>query len=641
MKSWILFVTLVIFTSCQQKLQPVVVSEPTSVLEEKIKECYRESISWKRDTVSNFCDSIQNLDHITGAKSNEAQAMFHLIKGLHNSNKSHYRVGLQHYEKAFLLLQKSSADSLKAKALNGMGHNYKIFGEHKKAVEKVYQALTLYEKNKDSLGIGSAMTLLGDLYFHLEQMSKAKEAYEKAMLVLKNYKSSIIYLSSAHSLANYHGMKGAFSQALQLDEMGIKICDSLNLPKMKVSFLDNKANCFLYSNQMDSAYYYFNECLKLDLINGNKKQIADTYSNLAQFFLIKKDLNEAEKQIKKSIEILKEGNLRSNLSKALSILAEIYVQKKEFQKANEVNKELVANNKLILKEREASALAEYKIVYETEKNEARIQVLELENKVRNLKIKQQEIQVKRSNYILILLGVSFLFVLGIAYFWYHHLKLKSLLEKKLIIQQTEESERIRMAKDIHDDLGSDLSKINFWSEILFKQSQQSPDLKKYTSLIQETAQKMIDNMRDLIWAMNPKNASLDNLVSRMREHTTDYLEDYKINTTYNIPENIPQKTVTSEAHRTLFLVIKEAVNNIAKHSGAKNVHIEIELSDEDLKIIIHDDGKGFEISETNGNGLKNMKSRIEDLGGSFAFESKLAEGTTITFEMKTKVVFIE
>lgn len=641
MKSWILFVTLVIFTSCQQKLQPVVVSEPTSVLEEKIKECYQESISWKRDTVSNFCDSIQNLDHIIGAKSNEAQAMFHLIKGLHNSNKSHYRLGLQHYEKAFLLLQKSSADSLKAKALNGMGHNYKIFGEHKKAVEKVYQALTLYEKNKDSLGIGSAMTLLGDLYFQLEQMPKAKEAYEKAMLVLKNYKSSIIYLSSAHSLANYHGMKGAFSQALQLDEMGIKICDSLNLPKMKVSFLDNKANCFLYSNQMDSAYYYFNECLKLDLINGNKKQIADTYSNLAQFFLIKKDLNEAEKQIKKSIEILKEGNLRSNLSKALSILAEIYVQKKEFQKANEVNKELVANNKLILKEREASALAEYKIVYETEKNEARIQVLELENKVRSLKIKQQEIQVKRSNYILILLGVSFLFVLGIAYFWYHHLKLKSLLEKKLIIQQTEESERIRMAKDIHDDLGSDLSKINFWSEILFKQSQQSPDLKKYTSLIQETAQKMIDNMRDLIWAMNPNNASLDNLVSRMREHTTDYLEDYKINTTYNIPENIPQKTVTSEAHRTLFLVIKEAVNNIAKHSGAKNVHIEIQLSDEDLKIIIHDDGKGFEISETNGNGLKNMKSRIEDLGGSFTFESKLAEGTTITFEMKTKVVFIE
>ena len=641
MKSWILFVTLVIFTSCQQKLQPVVVSEPTSVLEEKIKECYRESISWKRDTVSNFCDSIQNLDHITGAKSNEAQAMFHLIKGLHNSNKSHYRLGLQHYEKAFLLLQKSSADSLKAKALNGMGHNYKIFGEHKKAVEKVYQALTLYEKNKDSLGIGSAMTLLGDLYFQLEQMPKAKEAYEKAMLVLKNYKSSIIYLSSAHSLANYHGMKGAFSQALQLDEMGIKICDSLNLPKMKVSFLDNKANCFLYSNQMDSAYYYFNECLKLDLINGNKKQIADTYSNLAQFFLIKKDLNEAEKQIKKSIEILKEGNLRSNLSKALSILAEIYVQKKEFQKANEVNKELVANNKLILKEREASALAEYKIVYETEKNEARIQVLELENKVRSLKIKQQEIQVKRSNYILILLGVSFLFVLGIAYFWYHHLKLKSLLEKKLIIQQTEESERIRMAKDIHDDLGSDLSKINFWSEILFKQSQQSPDLKKYTSLIQETAQKMIDNMRDLIWAMNPNNASLDNLVSRMREHTTDYLEDYKINTTYNIPENIPQKTVTSEAHRTLFLVIKEAVNNIAKHSGAKNVHVEIQLSDEDVKIIINDDGKGFEISETNGNGLKNMKSRIEDLGGSFAFESKLAEGTTITFEMKTKVVFIE
>jgi two-component system NarL family sensor kinase len=637
MKCRILIVALVILTSCQQKTQPVAVSEHTSVSEEKIKECYRTSISWKTDTVSDFCD----LDHIAGAKSKESQAMVHLIKGLHNSSKSQYRLGLKHYEKAFLLLQNSNADSLKAKALNGMGHNYKIFGEHKKAVEKVYEALTLYEKNKDSLGIGSALTLLGDIYFQLDQMPKAKDAYEKAMLVLKNHKSSIIYLSSAHSLANYYGMKGAFSQALQLDEMGIDICNSLNLPKMKVAFLDNKANCFLYSNQMDSAYYYFNECLKLDLINGNKKQIADTYSNLGQFFLMKKDLNEAERQIKKSIEILKEDNLRSNLSKALSILAAIYVQKKEFQKANEVNKELVANHKLILEEREASALAEYKIVYETEKKEARIEVLELENKVRNLKIKQQELQVKRSNYILVLLGVSFLFVLVIAYFWYHHVKLKSSLEKKLIVQETEENERIRMAKDIHDDLGSDLSKINFLSEILSKQSQQTPDLKRYTSLIQETAQKMIDNMRDLIWAMNPKNASLDNLVSRMREHTTDYLEDYQINTTYNIPENIPQKIVTSEAHRTLFLVMKEAVNNIAKHSGAKNVHIEIYFSEEDLKIVIQDDGKGFEISETNGNGLKNMKSRIEDLGGAFKVESKLVKGTTIIFEMQNKAVFKE
>ncbi|MDD3005165.1 histidine kinase [Flavobacterium sp.] len=638
MKVRLLFIILVILTSCQQKKQPVPVAEKTSLSEEKIKECYQESISWKTDTLSNFCDSIQNLENSAGAKSTEAQAMVYLIKGLHNSSKSQYRLGLKHYEKAFSLLQKSNADSLKAKALNGMGHNYKIFGEHKKAVEKVYAALRLYEKNKDSLGIGSALTLLGDIYFQLDQMPKAKEAYEKAMDVLKNHKPSIIYLSSAHSLANYYGMKGAFLQALQLDEMGIKICDSLNLPKMKVAFLDNKANCFLFSNQMDSAYYYFKECLKLDLINGNKKQIADSYSNMGQFFLMKKDLNEAEKQIKKSIEILKEGNLRSNLSKALSILAEIYAQKKEFQKANAVNKELVANNKFILQEREASALAEYKIVYETEKKEARIKVLELENKVRNLQIKQQQSQAKRSHYILILLGICFLSVLVIAYFWYHHVKLKSSLEKKLIIQETEEHERIRMAKDIHDDLGSDLSKINFLCEILSKQTQQTPDLKKHTSLIQETAQKMIDNMRNLIWAMNPKNATLNNLVSRMREHTTDYLEDYKINATYDITENIPQKVITSEAHRTLFLVIKEAINNIAKHADAKNVHIVIQLSEEKLKIVIQDDGKGFE-TVTNGNGLQNMKSRIEDLGGTFVLESNLFKGTSITFEMKCKTVF--
>lgn len=165
---------------------------------------------------------------------------------MQNSNKSLYQLGLKNYEKALVLLQNSTTDSLKAKALNGIGNNYKIIGDYKKATENLYAALTLYEKDKNVLGIGSVHTILGDLYFQMDKLEKAKQSYELAMQVLKHHKSSMFFLSTTHSLANYYGMNGNFDKALSLDEMGLRICDSLSIDKMKVSFLDNKANCFLF-----------------------------------------------------------------------------------------------------------------------------------------------------------------------------------------------------------------------------------------------------------------------------------------------------------------------------------------------------------------------------------------------------------
>jgi signal transduction histidine kinase len=390
---------------------------------------------------------------------------------------------------------------------------------------------------------------------------------------------------------------------------------------------------------MDSAYYYFNECLKLDIKIGNKKQIADTYSNLSQFFLMKKDYKTAEKHAKTSIVLLKTIDGKPNLAKSYDILSEIYTSQNQYQKAFEVQKERMANYKLMLQDREASASAEYKIVYETQKKEAKIKVLELENRVRNLKIEQQELQVKRSNYMLILFGLLLLFVLVVSYFWLQHQKLKSMLVREKVIKETEEVERIRMAKDIHDDLGSDLSKINFLSELISQQSKEFPDIFHSTESIKETAKKMIDNMRDLIWALNPENATLANLIARMREHTNDYLEDYPITIDYTIPDNFLQITVANEVHRALFLVVKEAIHNIAKHAKANKINFTLALTADELKCSIQDNGIGFISSNNKGNGLINMKSRIQEIGGTLSVNTKLKEGTEVVFEIKLNTIF--
>ncbi len=379
--------------------------------------------------------------------------------------------------------------------------------------------------------------------------------------------------------------------------------------------------------------------MKLDLIIGNQRQIADSYSNLGQFFMMRGNYPEAEKQVEKSVEILKSIDAKPNLLKSYDILAEIYIRQNQFENALAVKNEQLETHKLMIEEKEAASLSEFKIVYETQKKEAKIHTLELENKVRDLTIQEQQLQIKRRNYLMAGFGLMIILLLSIAYFWKNQQKLKNQIDREKAIKETEEAERIRMAKDIHDDLGSGLSKINFLSEIISQKSKNHPEIRSNTESIQETAKTMIDNMRDLIWALNPENATLTNLVMRMREYTTDYIEDYDIDIEYSISENILQIAIANEIHRALFLVVKEAVNNIAKHSKATKINFKIDISDSDFILTIKDNGIGFENIESTGNGLKNMQSRIERIGGALSVTSTLNVGTEVKILIKLATIF--
>lgn len=637
MKKSLLAIALVLLVSCQKKQQ--VVSTGISENQREITQIYNEVIENGQTTSDTLNKASEKLEQISQAEPNEYQAMVAIVLGAQNSEKGLYHLGIKNYEKALTLLDITSVDSLKAKALNGIGNNCTRLGDYPKAFKNLYSALTLYEKINDTIGIGSVNNLLGNIYLQRNQPEKAKTHIQTAMKVLEKHKSNMAYLSAAHTLANIYGQIGDLESALKIDEMGIRVSDSIKAMKMKVSFLDNKANCFLFSNRLDSAYFYYNECLKLDLIIGNKRQIADSYSNLGQFFMMKGNYPEAEKQVEKSIEILKTLDTKPNLLKSFDILTEIYIRQNQFKNALEIRNEQLAIHKLMIEEKEAAALSEFKIVYETQKKEAKIRFLELENKVSDLTIHEQQLQIRRRNYLMVGFGLLIILLLAIAYFWKNQQKLKNQIEREKAIKETEEAERIRMAKDIHDDLGSGLSKINFLSEIISQKSKQHPEIRSNTESIQETAKTMIDNMRDLIWALNPENATLTNLVMRMREYTTDYIEDYDIDIEYSIPENISQIAIGNEIHRALFLVVKEAVNNVAKHSKATKIDFSIDISEPNFTLIIKDNGIGFENQTSTGNGLKNMQSRIERIGGTLSVTSKLNVGTEVKISIRLTAIF--
>ena len=138
-------------------------------------------------------------------------------------------------------------------------------------------------------------------------------------------------------------------------------------------------------------------------------------------------------------------------------------------------------------------------------------------------------------------------------------------------------------------------------------------------------------MSDLVWATNPRNDTLDNLVAYLREQAASQFESTAIHPRLEFPTSFPEVRVSATFRRNLLLVMKESLHNIIKHADANEVSVQLEIEGPSLVLRIRDNGRGFEPSKRNGagNGLGNMQKRVRDLGGEFSLGSTPGQGTRI------------
>ncbi|MDX2047508.1 MAG: two-component regulator propeller domain-containing protein, partial [Chitinophagaceae bacterium] len=181
-------------------------------------------------------------------------------------------------------------------------------------------------------------------------------------------------------------------------------------------------------------------------------------------------------------------------------------------------------------------------------------------------------------------------------------------------QQAVEQERTRIATDMHDDLGAGLTRIKFITENIAGKLNEGykDDVNKLTS----SANELVEKMGEIIWAMNEKNNTLEDMVFYLRSYAAEYCQENNISCFFSVPDNIPEKNITGNLRRNIFLLLKECLHNIVKHAGADSVTIAAEPG-VDFKITIHDNGRGIDLSKNTatGNGLINMEKRVAMMNG--------------------------
>lgn len=224
-------------------------------------------------------------------------------------------------------------------------------------------------------------------------------------------------------------------------------------------------------------------------------------------------------------------------------------------------------------------------------------------------------------------------MLGLSrYFVWHRMRREMFRLKQ---QRALEQERLRIAHDIHDDLGARVTQISLLSAL----AQENPSFPEKARAdfdkISKMSRELVSALYETVWAVNPENDHLEALGNYVCQMVNQLCERTHLRCRFHVQGLPPEVQVSSQTRHNISMAVKEAVHNIIKHAKASEVTIRMAFADDFLDVSVQDDGAGFQPAEIHGgHGLSNMKQRLQNIGGSCALESRPGAGTTVRLRLR-------
>lgn len=550
-------------------------------------------------------------------------------KGVSAYSKSKYSEAVTAFGQCIELSKKIGDKQLLSKAYNNLGNSLSQMGRSDEALKKYLLSLNVSQQIKDGLNVAKTSKNIGALYSEQKDFASAMHYYNRALTFARQVNDNALIADCLNNIGVVYEQHEKYNRALESYNEALAIYRRQNDEGRIAMTLNNLAIVYKFLKDYKKAISYYEEALGYSNALGDQFMVSATLNNMGNVYALMGEYERSLELYQQAYHDAMAIHANEVAIEACDGIANAYERMEQYPYAIWYRKQYDQKKDSFMNVQRSAQLAEMQVQYETRQKTDSITLLSNEKRIQQLEITEQDYKIKSRNRLIVSMMLFFA-GLGIgSYFWWERRKLTERMQKDFLVRQTEEQERVRLAKDIHDDLGSGLTKINFLSEIILEKTSGFPAIKTNTQAVQETAKKMVENMRDLIWALNPENTTLANLVARMREFASDYFEDQKITLNLNIPDNLPQDAITKESHRELLMIVKESLNNVAKHAKAAKVCFTIALSENDFMLTVRDNGQGFNSGQTKGNGLKNMESRISSVGGKIIIESQPDMGTMI------------
>lgn len=515
------------------------------------------------------------------------------------------------------------------------GPYYEKSGAFEKSIQAGQEGLRMAEKYDDAIAISSMHINISQAYRIFHNYEMAIQYGKKAVSILeKDSTNSLIRKADALSI-----LAAAYTENMQPDSALIHQEHILNfLPKIdstdiKTTFV-NIGYTYMVLNRLEESRIYTEISLRLYKPSKNNYVLGSIFTNLGMYGHRAKRYAYAHRMFDSAVYYTKKSRYIETLFWIYDERAQVYKKQKNYTKAIE-NLELLQKVKdSAFKAQRDLAAQEMEAKYQTAKKEKEI-AIQKEQLLAN------ELAIKNQNLYATILGSALLIlsIISIGFYRRNQFKRKQ-LQKELHLkdalatiktQNRLQEQRLRISRDLHDNIGSQLTFIiSSIDNLKFLSKEVNQNFKEKLINISQFTSDTIFQLRDTIWAMNKNEISFEDIHTRLLSYI-DKAKTAKPEIDFQVQlDNTDNLRFTSIQGMNMFRVIQEAINNAIKYANPTTITITAKQEAQQLIITVKDDGKGFDMTKiTLGNGLSNMEKRMSEVGGKVFIQSTINEGTTI------------
>lgn len=513
-----------------------------------------------------------------------------------------------------------------SKSLNNLGNASLFAGKLDDALTYYLESLSLAEKLKLPNDIANTAGNIGIIYHRLGNKQEAIRYYRQSILTNEQAGHPAYNSEALVNLGLVYGDLGNDSLNMHYQQQALRYFEA-DGDKIGIARVYNNI-ALIYERRKDyeGALKYYFKAIETRKETGQASGNAITYHNIGLIYLHQGKPAQAIDYILKGREIGEQSRDYYFLKEVYHSLAMAYEKAGDFSKAYAFMQAFAAAKDSVYNETSSRQIAEMQTKYETEKRENEILLLKSKAEKDELLLQKRNLQVAG-------VALGSLLVLITGFLFFNRYRAQQKRQKELAILETRQKERMRIARDMHDDIGSGLTRISLASEQARMNLAGEGPVNDQLAKLSAQSQQLTRNLGEIIWTMNPKNDTLEGLCSYIRNYTYDFLDQANIACELDFPEIIPAAALTPEARRNVFMIVKEALNNIVKHAQATQIVFTLKAETRSFSFAIKDNGKGIDSSPgQHGNGLMNMKKRAEEMGASFTITTSPGNGTTLVME---------
>lgn len=518
-----------------------------------------------------------------------------------------------------------------------MANVYNNLQDDKTEMTYILKGFRISEQMNNLQGQADCLQRVGSKLSHMNEYTSALPYFQKALVLAKAVNESEKGVNGLEIVITSYTGIGSIALENKEPKKALVYFDSALTAAKKLKFDYRLASVYDYlgdayrddSNYVQSFFNYRQSLMYSEKINSNT-YLSGTLESLGKLMLITPDselkksgiepatkFQLAEQYLLRALEITKsDGSLLLNQRIALHELSKLHEQKKDYKTSLNYLKEYIDIQDTLINAEKAKGITSQQIQFETEKKEQEIISLNKDKALKEQQLENQKIIRNAS-----IAGILLLLILIAVIINRYKLKRSIAMER---MQQ-------RISSDLHDDIGASLTSINILSQLSQQQKIDTATRNEYLQKMNEQTTEVTNALRDIVWSINPKNDKLDIILARMKRYAAELLETKNID--YSFEANIkPGDEITdADIRQNVYLIFKEAVNNLAKYSGATKAIITLNKEANHIHFEVKDNGNGFDAAHiAKGNGIENMQRRAKMINAKFILQSAPGYGTNIS-----------